>query len=267
METYHRIPPAPELVPYVREILVQDAGAVPGDEPYTVFPGPRPVLGFQFQGRLAVIRDTGDEWLSLSGVTGLQTSPRRFQARPETRTALVVLEPAAGFVLLGNPMNELTERHAPLGSLLPASLLRPLQDGLPEAGTTRERAAVVQSFLLSLLRLSSPRTSQHPAVLATLDRILRQRGTSPIEPLAREVGISRRQIERLFLQQVGLAPKRFSALVRFEAVLRRLPEANRSSWADLALDAGYSDQPHLIRELNRYAGMSPGLLARSFRPV
>jgi AraC-like DNA-binding protein len=266
METYRRIPPAPELAPYVREILVQDSASEPGGEPYTVFPGPCPVLGFQYQGRLAVVRETGGELLSRSGVTGLQTSPRRFQARPDTRTVLVVLEPAAGFLLLGHPMDELAERHAGLGTLVPEALLRPLQDDLPEAGTAQGRAAAVQSFLLSLLRRSSPRSAPHPAVRAMLDRILRQRGASLIEPLVREVGISRRQIERLFLQQVGLGPKRFSALVRFDAVLRRLPEADRSSWADLALDAGYADQPHLIREFTRHAGMSPGRLARASRP-
>jgi AraC-like DNA-binding protein len=57
---------------------------------------------------------------------------------------------------------------------------------------------------------------------------------------------------------MGLSPKIYCRVQRFQRVIRRLTAEPAASWADVALDAGYSDQPHFAREFRRLAGITPG---------
>jgi transcriptional regulator GlxA family with amidase domain len=78
-----------------------------------------------------------------------------------------------------------------------------------------------------------------------------------ITAVARAVALSPRQLERVFHREVGLPPKLYARLLRFRRMLGVLNRAD-PRWADLAAHAGYSDQPHLVREFREFAGLSPG---------
>ncbi|HYG63907.1 MAG TPA: AraC family transcriptional regulator [Thermoanaerobaculia bacterium] len=254
----------PALAPYVKEILVEDpAGAPPAPRPYEVLPKPFPVIGFQYRGRLEVLRDDGPELLARGGITGLQATRRSFRPGPETRSVLVVLEPHGAWPLLGCPMSEVAGGHVPLGSILPAAPTRDLEDRLQEAGGIDELGELVQSFFLDLLDRS--RRRPHPAVLDAVGRIRQAHGTLPVEAVARGLGISRRQMERLFKLQVGVGPKELASLTRFEWVLGQLPR--RRSWADLAFGAGYADQSHFVRSFTARTGRPPGDFAAALEGV
>ena len=64
------------------------------------------------------------------------------------------------------------------------------------------------------------------------------------------------RLRRLFREQAGVAPKQFARIERFRRLVRRLP--GRASWAALALETGYVDQAHMIREFRAFSGTSPG---------
>jgi len=66
-------------------------------------------------------------------------------------------------------------------------------------------------------------------------------------------GVSARHLERVFFARVGLGPKAFARIVRFQNVLRSsLPD-----WAAIAADCGYTDQAHLIHEFREFTGQTP----------
>lgn len=254
----------PALAPYVEVILIEDpAGAPPAPAPYEVLPKPFPVIGFQYRGRLEVLRDGGPQLLARGGITGLQVTRRAFRPGPETRSVLVMLRPHGAWTLLGCPMSEVAGDHVPLGSILPATSTRELEDRLQEASGVEELADRVQSFFLDLLDRS--RCRPHPAVLEAVGRIRRAHGAYPVEALAHDLGISRRQMERLFKLQVGVGPKELASLTRFEWVLEQLPR--RGSWVDLAYDAGYADQSHFVRSFTARTGRSPGEFANELDGV
>lgn len=85
-------------------------------------------------------------------------------------------------------------------------------------------------------------------------------GALRIDELARRFGVSRRQIERDFLDTVGLAPKAFADILRF-CHASRLVSA-RTPLSIAAQYAGYADQSHLTREFRRFAGLTPTAYAR-----
>lgn len=244
----------PALAPYVREIRVEDPADLQAPRPYKVLPGPFPVLGFQYRGRLEVLRGPRADLLGRSGITGLQSTFRWFRPRADTRSVLVVLAPHGAYRLLGVPMNELADAHVPLSSILSPRHAGSLEDRIEEAADADRLAGIVQSFFLGLLERS--RREPHPALAAASNRILEEHGSVQVEALARELAISRRQLERLFKLQVGVGPKELASLARFARVLRLLPGA--ASWADLACETGYSDQSHLIRSFARRTGQTPG---------
>ena len=83
---------------------------------------------------------------------------------------------------------------------------------------------------------------------------------APVGRVVQASGRSHRHLIALFHEQVGLGPKEFARVRRFQRALALVP--TRATWAELALDAGYSDQSHLTREFSDLGRMSPGRYAR-----
>lgn len=82
--------------------------------------------------------------------------------------------------------------------------------------------------------------------------------------LVAQLAVSERRLERLFLASVGVSPKKLSRIARLNAVLARLgqPRAPTPSWGSLAVELGFADQAHMIREFRQLAGTTPGNYAR-----
>src|SRR5262245_61284707 len=91
-----------------------------------------------------------------------------------------------------------------------------------------------------------------------LARLRATGGTVSIEGLANAIGIGRRQFERRFMERVGLPPRLFGRIVRFHRASRLLGTAGG---AEIAAACGYADQPHMVREMRRFAGRTPTELA------
>jgi AraC-like DNA-binding protein len=79
--------------------------------------------------------------------------------------------------------------------------------------------------------------------------------------LSEHVGLSARRFTRLFTLEVGLTPKLYARIERFQRVLREM-DAPAGDWTDIAQRCGYFDQSHLIRECRAMSGFTPGELAQ-----
>lgn len=136
------------------------------------------------------------------------------------------------------------------------------KEGLGELRGDEARAGWLDRFLEE--RLAARRVDEgFDRLIAWMDGA---DGRIPIGRLASARGVSVRQLERIFLDRVGIGPKRFSRLLRFRRVVREI-RAEAGSWLDRAMEAGYFDQSHLIREFRGFAGMTPGELARRCLPL
>jgi AraC-like DNA-binding protein len=74
----------------------------------------------------------------------------------------------------------------------------------------------------------------------------------------KESGYSHRRFIELFRRTLGLTPKLYCRVLRFQEALERGAATRAASWVDVALDAGYSDQAHFNREFLEFAGVTPG---------
>ena len=105
----------------------------------------------------------------------------------------------------------------------------------------------------------------HPAVALALERL---GAAASVGEVVRESGRSHRAFISLFRRAMGVNPKTYCRVQRFQRVIRRLTAEPTAPWADVALVAGYTDQPHFAREFRQLAGITPGAVpgARGPRP-
>jgi AraC-like DNA-binding protein len=100
------------------------------------------------------------------------------------------------------------------------------------------------------------RTSVRPEVAAAWQVAQATGGTCRIEDLARTVQLSPRQLRSLMIAETGLSPKQLCRQFRFDGVIARLADGDRTL-AQIAAENGYADQAHLTREFRQMAGCTP----------
>jgi AraC-like DNA-binding protein len=165
-----------------------------------------------------------------------------------SRGVQVDLTPLAARMLLGMPMHELAGRVMPFED--------ELAERLAEAGGWEQRFAILDAVLgRRLLAAAAP----PPDVARAWSRLEETRGRIAVGALAAELGCSRRHLAARFRDHVGVPPKAAARVLRFHHAIERLRDGG-DRWADVALDCGYYDQPHLNREFRELAGVPPGAL-------
>ncbi len=146
---------------------------------------------------------------------------------------------------------ELTDTHEPAQGLLAFDL----QD-LPGQLAAGPVFAGLDAVLERHLQTCPPTASNLDAAI----RSLTVAGT-PVAQAARVYGKSLRQFERQFQLDVGVGPKLYARIARFQHAVQQLTDSTRTL-AELAADLGYSDQSHMSHEFRRFSGLSPAAYAR-----
>jgi len=215
-------------------------------------------------GCVELILNFGAEFLQHSdGVRKLQ--PRNFLVGQ--MTGPILISPTGRVELLGIrfhpggtrpflrvPLHEITDQVVELGSVsskLEGDLLRVCS----EPRSLRNKVAAADAYLCSSL-ISADYDSRLTALAGS---IVERRGLVSVDQLATDAGVSSRQLERRFLREVGVGPKLFARIVRFQQVFRAVEQCS-VEWAAVALECGYYDQAHLIRDFNQFAQQTPAVL-------
>lgn len=142
---------------------------------------------------------------------------------------------------------------------------RMADDLVRELSETARPGEVIERLTDRLLsRLAQPTRREHPDVRWAWDEIIRTSGRVGVRELARETQWSQRRFTTRFRQVVGVGPKAAARIVRFEAAQRAVETTSRPL-ARVAVDAGFSDQAHMTRELVALGGVAPGALRRGER--
>src|SRR5207237_7470149 len=123
-----------------------------------------------------------------------------------------------------------------------------------EATTTDAKFHILEQTLLEQARRPLAR---HRAVAYALDELQRERHARSISDVTDETGLSARRFIQVFSEEVGLTPKLFCRVRRFQQVLSLIHTAAQVDWADVALRCGYFDQAHFIHDFQAFSGINP----------
>jgi AraC-like DNA-binding protein len=244
----------PPLRPFIRRVWLLDTSGVAGAGRERVLPAGLMHLAFRLSGQpFTFFRDaaaTQGENVGFDVIGGPRSTSYVKQLSPG-RSIGVQFEPGAASVLFGIPAHELAERHTPLTDLW-AGEVRDLRERLAAIDEPAAAIDALERFLLARL----PRVHGiDPAIAFALDQFRR---SVPVSQVVDSIGWSHRRFIQRFRETVGMTPKRFCRVRRLARVLRLAERRPTASLAELALDAGYSDQPHFNREFRELAGMAPG---------
>jgi len=182
--------------------------------------------------------------------------PLRLEPAEAMNTVGIRFRPGGAAAFLPFPLDELLG-ETPLDAAF-GRAGGELPERLAAAGSDEARAALCETFLRERL-LASGVPAPGP-VGAAVRSILR--GRFSVSSFARECGWSRRHLERRFRAETGLTPRLLRRVARFHRVLRALGTGRKADWVSVALDCGYSDQPHLIREFRALSGETPAAFLR-----
>lgn len=166
-----------------------------------------------------------------------------------------LLRPGAAELLFGVPSVAFAGQHVPLNALWSASGTAEALDRLHGAINIDKRLTTLEAILLARLPAHTP---LHPAVAFALRELPRRR----IGDVVERAGYSHRHFIDLFRRQVGLSPRDHCRIERFQQAIRAAHRRPSTTWAEVALAAGYSDQPHFNREFRTIAGVTPGTYRR-----
>jgi AraC-like DNA-binding protein len=186
----------------------------------------------------------------------------RFFVLDTSRPVSVVgvhFKPGGAFPFFVLPANELGNLHVPLLSLWGRQATE-LRERLLAAEAGQAKLLLLERRLLHLLQRPP---SAHAAVGFAVAAF--RRGVRRVGDVVERTGMSQRRFIRLFSEEVGLTPKTFCRIRRFQRAVSVLHRSEIVDWADTAIACGYCDQSHMIHDFQDFAGLSPAqyLLRRS----
>lgn len=193
---------------------------------------------------------------------GIDVGPRTALVGPQTyrrarltihgrMEGFIVVFTATGFYrLFGVDMSKLVNQAHDAPSVLGAEAGE-LWERLGEAASFARRIEILEEFLI-------PYTAGAPLGVSRLtNHTVAHSGAVRISDLARHSGLSGRQLERRFLAQVGMSPKAFARIQRYESALRMKLAVPKQPWSAVAHELGYCDQMHMVHDFHNLSGEAP----------
>lgn len=151
------------------------------------------------------------------------------------------------------PLNELYQNHVSLDTLWGVEA-RDLRDELLFANTPDQRFRILEAHLLSCRSVSWSRDRAIEFALAELQNLTH---AQPVSTIVDQLGMSSRSFIQRFQAEVGMTPKRFQRLTRFQLAIALIGQGSSLDWADIAVACGYYDQSHFIKDFTAFSGLKP----------
>jgi AraC-like DNA-binding protein len=200
-------------------------------------------------------RQDYDRCRSLPGsiIVGAQSNYFVIDTDEQTSVAGVHFKPGGAFPFFKLPAGELRDEHVALDTLW-GSGAADLREQLLAAKTPQEKFRILEHFLM--MQAAKP-LQRHDAVAYALGQFLNGPSVPSVGSVTDQIGLSARRFIQLFSDEVGLTPKLFCRVRRFQRVLRRVAKGQQIDWVGVALSCGYFDQAHFVHDFRAFSGLNP----------
>ena len=253
---YRKYPPHALLRPYVTDYYLWESGDVPLPPFSLTSPAnPRWAMIFNYGSpyRLHNDRHRGTT-LPAQFFSGQSTGPYTLELSGQIAMAGIIFTsrgPRELFAL--PPLDQFLDDRADLTNLIGPAAAE-VTEQLATARSPQQKIDILDRFLLA--RLPKATHSPSPAVRAA-ELILHHRGMIAMDEVARRVYLSPRQMRRTFKAELGINPKFFARLKRFNYVNRCLTNGTDFSWQHFLREGAFYDQSHFIKDYQTFFGSNP----------
>jgi AraC-like DNA-binding protein len=248
--------PPPDALAKVLQCLWSFEDDSPGTAPQRIVP----------DGRCELVVHFGDPYREVGAAApqppvifaGQLTRPLWLEATGRSGVIGARFHPHAARAFLDLPMKQATDMRLDCAALWPAST-DDLVQAVIRAPSLAERAHAVASFV----EVRSAARPEDTVVSRCVAALQESAGTLDLGAAARIAGLGRRQLERRFVDVVGISPALLANVFRFRHVFDAIERDSTRPWTDAAAAAGYFDQSHLVRDFRRFVGCTPTEFAAS----
>ncbi len=203
--------------------------------------------GMIFQENPTAFRSKENEELPQCFLYGQTTGYKEQQAIDSFKNFGIYFQPNAIKSIFGIDAYELTNRHIDINDIVKTNMAERLLENV----STEERIKLLSSFLVK--HIEKRKIENENINFATT---LLQNGLS-LQKIQQELNISERTLERFFKQHIGISPKLYARISRFQSALENIRDPQFYKLTDISYRADYFDQSHFIRDFKEFAGASP----------
>ncbi|MDH3493382.1 MAG: AraC family transcriptional regulator [Acidobacteriota bacterium] len=184
--------------------------------------------------------------------SGVRTRPITIPSGSGSRMFVMIFKKGMAHPFFPFPMDEIRDRVVEADLIWPGAI-GVLREKIADARNGIERFSLAEDFLLKLL---GPRFEPRPFVEYGVSRIIGDPTLTRLTELAGEVGYSKKHFINVFKKDVGVSPKSYLRIMRFQKAVTEIEDRDLD-WASIALDCGYYDQAHFINDFKSFSGFTP----------
>ena len=185
-------------------------------------------------------------------ICGQQTSYYDLSLSGKTGMILIVFKPHGVKSFLNFSANKLLNENLSLKDLVKYEAIE-LEDRLFNSTSNKQRISHIETFLIKRLILDQ----DFERVEHAIKMIENSKGQIKTQNIAQEVCLGIKQFERIFSKHVGVNPKKFISIIRFQNVIQMKREFKKLNMTQLAFDNGYYDQSHFNHDFKSLTGLAP----------
>ena len=249
---YQEYQPPSELAPWIKLFWVFESRS--NDRvPETIVADGFPELIIHFRSPFAEINRDG-QFLEqpVAVACGQLTRPLVLYSSLDAGMIGIRFQPGGMAPFISDSMQTLTDARIPAEHLFVG--IHQLIEEIMESSSDAQRVSACNRFLMKSIDYDRENLNIRRTLRTISDRL----GLIDVESLTRLSGRSRRSLELAFQKEVGTSPKMYCRITRFRHLFDAMSNSDRSeSWVQIALQAGFFDQSHLIRDFRRFTGDTP----------
>jgi AraC-like DNA-binding protein len=247
--------PCKELQPYIGRIWAfESKTGIPDNDLKIIAPNGKIKLIIQYNNNLKStignkIKNTQENSLI---VIGQSTIPAIIESKTEVGTIGIEFKPFSVYKFFNFPLNEITNQVIDISDIVGHDRYK-LQEKIMDVMKVEEKIKIVEKFLLNQLNLLE---RNNYIIEYAINTILLSNGLLRINELCKNLGYTKRHVDRIFHEFLGIGPKEFTCITRFQTFYKNFHSAENFKITDLY--DSYYDQSHFIKEFSRFTGYSPG---------
>lgn len=208
------------------------------------------VIHFDGKGKYSV-NNSSDHLITNASASGQKLNQKKYYSINSAGILAVILQPDASNIILGMPSNLISNTTINLTDVFGNSVNNLIEQIHNETDKNTIISNVEKFFTSKIVNTKDTRIAQFVKDISSSG------GCNNLLKVASELNLSLRQLERKVFEVVGISPKEFSRIVRFQKSLfikQHNPKINLTS---LSYECGYFDQSHFIKEFKSISGYAP----------